>query len=402
MANYRYLFFILSIWILGFTACREDEGNALPVDLPSVSIGDAIHQEGDENSVLSFEVTVLGENKSNILLGYSTLDGSARGGIDYIPVFYGELLLLPGNPSKTIKINIIGDENEEPDENFQLLLFNASNAILANDRAVATIIDDDNPVNNNPLVIPATGYVSADNYAGKTLVWTDDFDGTEINEADWNFEIGNGTSGWNNNEEGYYRKENAYLQEGHLIIEAKREPFEGFDYTSARMNTQGNRSFKFGRIDIRAALPEGRGIRPALWMLGNDFPTVGWPTCGEIDIMEIIGSIPGRLHGTVHYGADLANHQGPGSSVALSDGAKFSEAFHVFSIDWQENKIQFLLDDVPYYEFTDADTNGQTYPFNEEFFLLFNVAVGGNWPGSPDASTVFPQRMIVDYIRVFQ
>ena len=156
-------------------------------------------------------------------------------------------------------------------------------------------------------------------------------------------------------------------------------------------------------MDIRAVLPEGQGIWPALWMLGESITSVGWPRCGEIDIMEILGHEPSKLHATVHYANNNGDRVMNGTSTNLPGGQKFSDEFHVFSIIWEEDRIQFLLDDVPYHNIT-RNTLGLSnpYPFNEPFFFIFNVAVGGNWPGSPDGTTRFPQHMIVDYIRVFQ
>ncbi|HNE29984.1 MAG TPA: glycoside hydrolase family 16 protein, partial [Saprospiraceae bacterium] len=166
--------------------------------------------------------------------------------------------------------------------------------------------------------------------------------------------------------------------------------------------TKGKKQFKFGRVDIRAALPEGKGLWPALWMLGSNIDAVGWPACGEIDIMELAGDIPNRVVGTVHYGANTSQHQYNPMSKYLSGNANFQDEFHVFSIIWEADKIQFLVDDELYHTITPASLNGASYPFNKNFFFIFNVAVGGNFPGNPDSSTPFPQRMIVDYIRVFQ
>ena len=137
-------------------------------------------------------------------------------------------------------------------------------------------------------------------------------------------------------------------------------------------------------------------------MLGANIDGVGWPACGEIDIMELIGHEPSTVHGTAHFGPNFAERQFIGNSTSLAGGAKFSDEFNVFSIVWEGDKIKWLLNDQEYFEFTDASTGGVAYPFNNNFFFIFNVAVGGDWPGNPDATTVFPQRMIVDYIRVFQ
>jgi len=149
-------------------------------------------------------------------------------------------------------------------------------------------------------------------------------------------------------------------------------------------------------------LPSGQGIWPALWMLGSNIDAVGWPACGEIDIMELTGDLPNRILGTIHYGANPNEAQSNSGTKYLDGQANFQDEFHVFSINWENNMIQFLLDGEVYHTITPATLNGVPYPFNKNQFFIFNVAVGGNWPGSPDASTAFPQHMIVDYVRVFQ
>lgn len=242
-----------------------------------------------------------------------------------------------------------------------------------------------------------SGYVSPETYEGYQLVWQDEFSGTTLS-SDWTYEIGGG--GWGNNELQYYRRENVTVQDGFLYITAKKENFGGRDYTSARIVTQDQQEFQYGRIDIRAILPQGQGIWPALWMLGSNFDEVGWPFCGEIDIMEMIGGNEREktVHGTIHWdnNGQYANY---GGSVSLSQGI-FADEFHVFSIIWDEEKIVWLLNNEPFHE---VDITPQSLSeFKNSYFFIFNVAVGGNWPGSPNSATQFPQQMIVDYIRVFQ
>jgi len=214
--------------------------------------------------------------------------------------------------------------------------------------------------------------------------------------------LGTGSNGWGNNEQQYYLKENTIVADGYLSIEAKKQFFGNRQYTSSRLTTKNKKSFKYGRVDIRAALPEGQGIWPALWMLGNDISTVSWPNCGEIDIMELVGgTAEGKsdktVHGTVHW-----DNAGSYASYGLSNSisTKFSEEFHVFSLIWDDEKIRILRDDKQYMVIT--TTNPNMSEFHQEFFFIFNVAVGGRWPGSPDSTTDFPQKMWVDYIRVFQ
>jgi beta-glucanase (GH16 family) len=201
----------------------------------------------------------------------------------------------------------------------------------------------------------------------------------------------------------YYQKANTTVADGYLFIEARKESKGGKEYTSSRIITRDKVSIKYGRVDIRAALPKGQGIWPALWMLGSNFSTVGWAKCGEIDIMEMIGGGSGRdnrVYGTAHwYDDDPGANVNYGGGTTLASGT-FADEFHVFSIIWDEEKITWYLDDK---QFQVIDiTPDELSEFHEEFFFIMNVAVGGNWPGSPDGTTVFPQRMAVDYIRVFQ
>lgn len=243
------------------------------------------------------------------------------------------------------------------------------------------------------------GYTSPLTYEGYTLVWNDEFNDNSINTSDWVFETGTGNSGWGNNELQYYRSNNAWVDEGTLVIEAREENYMGSPYTSARMKTQGKKSFLYGRIDIRALLPKGQGIWPALWMLGNSITSVGWPQCGEIDIMEMIGGSgrENQTHGTVHW--DNNGHVYVGGSYTLQSGT-FADEYHVFSIIWDESSIKWFVNNTQFYEID--ITPSHMSEFHQKHFFIFNIAVGGNWPGSPDATTVFPQQMKVDYIRVFQ
>lgn len=249
---------------------------------------------------------------------------------------------------------------------------------------------------------PTKGYSTPLAYEGYNLVWQDEFEGTTLS-SNWTYEIGTGGNGWGNNELQYYRKENTSIKEGFLVIEAKKESFSGQQYTSSRLISEGKKSFKYGRIDIRAALPEGQGIWPALWMLGSNFSQVGWPKCGEIDIMEMIGG-NGRennVFGTLHWdnNGSYACTCGQGNGYTLPSGT-FADEFHVFSIIWDETKIEWLVDDNSF-KIVDISPTGLD-EFKEEFFFILNIAVGGNLPGSPNSSTTFPQRMAIDYIRVFQ
>jgi hypothetical protein len=246
------------------------------------------------------------------------------------------------------------------------------------------------------------GYFSPLTYDGYDLVWSDEFEGNTVNNQNWVFETGDGCPnlcGWGNNELQYYRNENAWVGDEVLTIEARKEDFGNRNYTSARLKTQNLQSFQYGRVDIRALLPKGKGLWPALWMLGNNISSVGWPACGEIDIMELIGGTGGdnQVHGTLHW--DNGGHTFTGKGYTLSSGT-FADEYHVFSIIWDENSIKWFVNDIQFH--TINITPEHMTEFHDKFFFIFNVAVGGNWPGSPDNTTKFPQQMKVDYVRVFQ
>ncbi len=232
------------------------------------------------------------------------------------------------------------------------------------------------------------------------LVWSDEFNGSTINTANWSFETGGG--GWGNNELENYtnRPENARISNGMLVIEARRENFGGNAYTSARMKTQGKQSFGINTwVEASIKAPQGQGIWPAFWMLGNSISTVGWPSCGEIDIMEIQGQNPFKNFGTIHWADQNGQHVSFGgifnSSTSLSAG------FHTYAISRTGSSIKWYVDRVQYAEANISGGINSTSEFQAPFFILLNVAVGGNFVGSPDGTTVFPQQMQVDWVRVW-
>ncbi|MDX1628578.1 MAG: family 16 glycosylhydrolase, partial [Fulvivirga sp.] len=240
-----------------------------------------------------------------------------------------------------------------------------------------------------------------------TLVWSDEFDGTELDLTKWEPQIGDGCSegicGWGNNELQYYQAENAVVSNGTLKIIAKKERVKNKAYTSARIRTKGLADFTFGRFEASIKLLEGQGLWPAFWMLSTNEPYGGWPQSGEIDIMELIGQHPETIHGTIHYGDPYPDNQFQGTGFDLYDGSKFADTFHEFAIEWEPGVIRWYVDDILYQTLTSEDVAPYNWPFdagNQMHFLL-NVAVGGNWPGNPDETTPFPSQMEVDYVRVY-
>jgi beta-glucanase (GH16 family) len=237
------------------------------------------------------------------------------------------------------------------------------------------------------------------------LVWSDEFDALAIDNSKWSFDMSTGLPliGWGNNELQYYtdREQNATIDNGVLVVEAREEPYQGMNYTSARLKTIHKGDWLYGKFEIRAKLPEGQGIWPAIWMMPTDAAYGGWPKSGEIDVMELVGHVPNVVHATVHFGADWPNNRHIGSRYELPEG-NFSGDFHVFSLEWEPGEIRWYVDGNHFFTVTPEDLHPHPYPFDRRFHLIVNVAVGGNWPGSPDASTEFPQTMEIDYVRVYQ
>lgn len=225
------------------------------------------------------------------------------------------------------------------------------------------------------------------------LVWSDEFNGS-IGPS-WVFETGNGANGWGNNELEYYRRENAGIENNALVITARREDFGGYRYTSARMKTQGVRTFKYGKIEARMKLPSFMGAWPAFWMLGANLPQVGWPDSGEIDIMEHVNN-EDRTYGTIHWRDHNGNYAQYGGNTALNVAD-----WHVYAVEWDANAIRWYVDGNKFHEASIQNSVNGTEEFHRDFFLLLNFAIGGNWPGFNVDESKLPAKMHVDYVRVY-
>lgn len=245
-----------------------------------------------------------------------------------------------------------------------------------------------------------------DETSGWALVWQDEFDGeagAPPDPAHWTCEVGG--SGWGNEEWQYYRPENAALDgSSHLVITARQENpanvtcwYGPCRYTSARLVTRDKFEPTFGKVEARLKLPSGQGIWPAFWMLGADVSTVGWPQCGEIDIMEFIGREPTHVYGTVH-GPGYSGANGIGNRIQVQN---LAEDYHVFGVTWAPASIRWYVDGQQYHQVTPGSLQGQRWVFDRPFFILLNLAVGGRWPGYPDETSVFPQMLCVDWVRVY-
>ena len=348
-----------------------------PVTLttPDIMISSSVFPivEDAPDASVNLPVTLSGAHNKVVSVEYATADSTAISGKDYMAMTSGKLTFQPGETSKEIKVNILSDTAQKQDVSFKIVFSNPMNGVLTRSGMIIKIINVD--------------------YA--TLAWSNEFDAGPLNTATWNYE--QGATGWGNNELQNYTNSinNVHIDSGYLHISALNP--SGSSYTSGRITTQGKKEFTHFRVEIRAMLPEGKGIWPALWTLGGNFSSVGWPKCGEIDIIELLGHTPSTVHGALHWESN--GHVSRTNSFSLSAG-KFSSGFHIFSLVWTPNTLKWLVDNQQFFFLNRAEIN--TFPFDLPQFFIFNVAVGGNWPGSPDQTTTFPQHMIVDYIRVYQ
>ena len=396
MQKFKYLFALVLFSML-FVQCDPDEPITDITQFPRLKVADASALEA--SGTLSVPVTLTWAYTQVVEVDYKVIEleeASAENGSDFI-TSTGTLVFEVGETEKSINIELLDDVLSEANEKFQVELIKPKLGRLLDAIAICTITDDD-----GIFVIDDAGYEAPEQYQGFTRVWEDDFESSVLDAEVWTHELGG--HGWGNNELQHYtdRPANCFQAGGYLVIEAKEEAYSGNDYTSARLVSLNKFEFQYGRVDFRAKLPEGKGIWPALWMMGQDFPEVGWPKCGEIDIMELIGSQAQIVHGTAHFPDANGQRDFRGASTFLPGAVKFSEEFHVFSILWRENKIEWLVDGNSFFVLEPDDLDGGEWPYNDAFFFIMNVAVGGDWPGSPNATTVFPQRMIVDYVRLYQ
>lgn len=234
------------------------------------------------------------------------------------------------------------------------------------------------------------------------VVWSDEFDYSGLpDSAKWNYDVGG--NGWGNHELEYYtskRLENARVENGNLVIEAKKESWQGMNYTSARLLTKGKMSWQYGKVEVRAKLPRGRGTWPAIWMLGDTDP-LKWPDDGEVDIMEHVGFDQGVIHGSVHtkkYNWVIGN-----GKTATTKVADCSDSFHVYTVEWDNNNLKISVDSNSYMSYSNERSGYDAWPFDNKLFLILNIAVGGDWGGQKGVDdSIFPQQMLIDYVRVYQ
>ncbi len=397
----RLSYILLSLVLVGGCDKKGGGNTPAPEPLPKISIDDATRFEGNGGTNnFSFRVYLDAAFSKQVTVNYTTTEGSAKNGEDFTPATNQVITFQPNETEKTIIVPVVADDVREGDEDFTVGLSSPVNATILKTTSVATLRNDDTRV-----AFTNAGYEAPTSYPGYTQVWADDFNGPSIDQSVWAHQNGDGCPnlcGWGNNELEYYTSSpsNLFFQDGKMIIEARKENFGGRSYTSSKILTMGKKTFKFGRIDIRAKLPKGKGIWPAFWMMPQNNVFGGWPRSGEIDMMELVGHEPNKTYGTLHFGP------GPGSTqinrgYTLPTGT-FNDEFHVFSLEWKQDQIKWFVDGNLFSTVNKADLGANNYPFNEDFYFIINLAVGGNWPGNPDATTVFPQWLIVDYMRYYQ
>lgn len=232
----------------------------------------------------------------------------------------------------------------------------------------------------------------------ENIVFFEDFNTENLNETHWNYELGNGCPnlcGWGNNERQYYTKENVSIKDGNLVITATKDSTK---YYSGRITTKDKVEFTYGTVEVKAKLPLGHGLWPAIWMLGSDIEEVGWPACGEIDIMEYVGKTPREIHTTLHTPSSF----GQSINTNVETLENIEEGFHVYKTNWSKDAIKFYIDNQLVYTFSPEEKDKKNYPFNKPFFIILNMAIGGNFGGPDVDDSVFPQEFIIDYVKVYQ
>lgn len=355
MKNKLYLFIFLSV-VASLFGCDDSDGS---VENPTATIICSTHELLFDSDAGTATVNISVTNEWTI---YSTAD--------WLSVSPGSSI----NPSETVTVTV--------EKNYDTSARTAS--LVVKSGSVRDTINVEQVGDVSDEIVAPEGY---------SLVWHDEFDAGI--SPDWTFETGNGSSGWGNNELEYYRQDNATVSDGALKITTKKESYEGYSYTSARMKTMGKRNWTYGIIEARMKLPSFTGSWPAFWMLGENVSEVGWPACGEIDIMEHINT-ESRTYGTIHWYAD--DNASYGGNTTVADVT----SYHVYGIEWDENSIKWYVDGVQFHEVSIKDNINGTDEFHRNFFVLLNLAVGGNWPGFTVDDNAFPATMYVDYVRVFQ
>jgi len=241
-------------------------------------------------------------------------------------------------------------------------------------------------------------YLKPQNTSHTNLVFSDEFNEGKLDLSSWSYELGNGCPnlcGWGNNELQVYTKKNVSTVNNQLVISATKK---GDNYYSGRISSKDKFEFKYGTIEVKAQLPKGKGLWPAIWMLGHDINVKGWPACGEIDIMEYVGKTPGEIHTTLHTPESF----GKSFNTKVTSIETIEEGFHIYKTKWDANQIQFYIDDALVYTFSPQQKDDKTWPFDKPFYIILNLAIGGNFGGPEVDNSIFPEKFIIDYVKVYQ
>ncbi len=398
--KHRHILFLVLVLFLS-NSCKKGEDDTAITSLPVLSIDYVTHLEGENNREVLVGVRLSRESESNVSVNYETVEGTAMVGTDFMAVSNGQLIFLPSETTKNISITILGDDIFEPDETFDILLSNPINATIVRGKSTITIRNDDEEEVVDTILdgIPTTGYTTPMSYPGRVLVWHDEFEGNSLSD-DWKHEVGLESliDNFSQRQYQYYKAENTRVKGSYLIIQTKKESIGGQQYTSSKITTQSKQSFKYGRIDIRAILPRGQAVKASLSMLGDSFSSIGWPDCGQIKIAKSLKDFvteDATVRGELRLRNRFDRHH-----YRLNNGT-FADEFHVFSIVWDSESIKWYVDDVFYHE---ADiSSSASFEVRKPYFFVFNTRVESYDEFSPSEDTTpFPQKTVVDYVRVFQ
>ena len=361
---------------------------------PSVTMKPRNDFEGTgANRILDVDFTLSHKTDLPVTVTFHTLDSTARAGSDFTGIDEATLVFEPGEQLKTVNVELLSDSLIEFNEYFKLSISHIENAAPDNQELTILIMNDD----AGNLTPASDGYLSPESYPGMRLAFADEFNDTLLNFRTWNFETGEGKWGAGQLQEYTWNLENVSLKNGRLHITALDESGH---YTSGRINTVNKRSLQYGLVDIRAKLPSGKGIWPALFLLGAEYSPTNWPACGEIDVAELNGNLPSTVIGRAYYFSSGAKNKEGFYNLPLYTDS-FSDQFHIFSVLWQPDEITWYVDYKPYVILNRSDI-GTGWPFNSAFFFYLDLAVGGSLVGDPDDTTGFPKTLEVDYIRAFQ
>lgn len=365
---------------------RVEEGS------PTVKILPRNDTEGsNKNKILNVKFSLSPPSKLPVTVTFSTVDSTAKAGKDFIPITDGKIVFNPGETIKSADVELISDTITEYTEQFKLQITKVENALGTGQSLTITISDDDFP----KITLASDGYISSRSIPGLNLIFDDEFNDTSLNIYSWNYNLG--ATQWRQQLQSYtFSDQNIFLSQGKLNLTAR---INGHDYSSAGINTLNLFRIKYGLIQVRAKMPEGTGLWPSIWLLGTTFDGSNWPLCGEIDIATLRGQAPGQILGSVIY--FLASSQSRERNYTLPNFQDtFSKQFHVFSILWQEDQIDWYVDNHKYMGLNQAEI-GNGWPFNQSFWFNISLAVGGSLVGPPDMTTRFPQTMQIDYVRYY-